>query len=265
MHRQQGFALTDMLTLVVLGAIFSVYAYCIVGCGEGAQRRTARARQTSSHVRGIHSGSVLFAQGNKDFYPGLDSTGAPATKSMSAANPSEYGFGTADGSLVAYRMAVLLRGNYFSPEYMKSPSETNPAIAAPVLGKDFADGAAYSYAMLNITDASKPRTGEWRATNNSRAAVISDRNIGGEATGENAQSIHTAKGEGWRGSVCYNDNHANFETSDLLKTEYALKGEVIADQLFSDQEIADDGKTRTAGTDAAMVFTAGDSYVNQQP
>lgn len=225
-------------------------------------RQHARRMQNGTHVRGIQMGMVLYAQGNRDFYPGLNADGSKATKTVAAIPDQMYGYATADGSHVAYRFAVLLRGNFFSPEYMVSPAETNKGIAVAEVGKNFADGAAYSYALLNISDLKQPRVGEWRATNNSRAAVVSDRNIGGEPSGKGAQSIHTNIGEGWRGSVGYNDNHVNFENTDVLINKFAGPEEIAADKLFSEMEKTERGKS---GADAAMVFKAGDAYVNQQP
>lgn len=261
MQRKQGFTLIELLVVISIIALL----IGILLPALGSARRTARQMQNSTHVRGIHSGMVLFAQGNKDFYPGLDSNGAIATLAIPA-QAGIYGTASTDGAEVVYRMAVLLRGNYFSPEYMRSPAETNAAILPPTatVAGSMTAGQNYSYAMLNITTISWPRVGEWRATNNSRAAVISDRNIGTAATGTSAQSVHTSTGDGWRGSVCYNDNHAQFETTDVIKTEYALKGEVTADQLFSA------GQTTSAATavndaDAAMVFKDKTTYTNQQP
>jgi len=265
MSRHQRFTIQDLSAAVVVTVIALVIVNSIVGCdGRGSARRTARAMQDSTHLRGIHTGLVFFASGNKDYYPGVDSNGREAVADVSA-KPHEYGFGTAKGRLTAYRMAVLLRANYFPQEYLISPAESNSLVKTPELGKNFADGEAYSYAMLNISDLDAPRAGEWRTTQSSSAAVISDRNIGHGADAATSQSNHTSKGDGWRGAVCYNDNHVQFETTNVIKTEYALKGEVAADNLFADSDIAIDNGKQTKNADAAMVFMAGDSYVNQNP
>lgn len=261
MHHHSAFTLTDMLAAMVL--IVIVFVLYMGTCGQSSPRRQARGMQNSVHLLGIRSGMVSFAQGNKDYYPGLTANGEKATESVAAdAGQKSYGFATADGTLTAYRFAVLVRGSYFSRDYLKNPAETNDKIIIPVAGQNFADGSAYSYAMLNISDVKAPRVREWKATNNSRAAVVSDRNIGPDATGTGAQSLHTSQGEGWRGTVCYNDGHVIFETTDMLKTSYGKSGTVVADLLFSDQEKTEGN---VANADAAMVFKAGDSYVNQQP
>lgn len=264
MQRKQGFTLIELLVVISIIALL----IGILLPALGSARRTARQMQNSTHVRGIHSGMVLFAQGNKDYFPGIDgSTAALATASVAAATGT-YGTGSTTGADVSYRMAVLLRGNYFSPEYMKSPAETE-AVTAPVQGTNWADGKVYSYAMLNIVTIANPRVGEWRNTNNSRAVIVSDRNIGTAAStaasvSTAAQSVHTATGEGWRGSVCYNDNHAVFETTDVVTTEYALKGEIAKDGLFSAGETPA-ASASTTNADAAMVFKTGEVYVGQKP
>lgn len=265
MQLKRGFTLIELLVVISIIALL----IGILLPALGAARRTARQMQNSTHVRGIHSGMVLFAQGNKDFFPGLTNNGTENTTPIPAGS-GIYGTASSSGFDVVYRVAVLLRGNYFSPEYTKSPAETEP-IVIPVGNDPMVAGKHYSFAMLKI-DAitANYRNGEWRATNNSRAAVVADRNIGGTGSTTTIvttpQSIHSSVGEGWRGSVCYNDNHAVFETSDLIKSEYALKGEVTADGLFSPGESTSTSPAIT-NADAAFVFHNSTSYSaqNAQP
>lgn len=263
MRGKRGFTLIELLVVISIIALL----IGILLPALGSARRTARQMQNSTHVRGIHSGCVLFAQGNKDYFPGLDNKGAQlvGAEANVSAGAGTYGYGGTDSREVAWRMARLLRGNFFSPEYMRSPAETNPAVVSPPVSTNFTDGTVYSFAMLDIFDDAALRRSEWRATNNSRAAIICDRNIGTAATGINAASIHTSIGEGWRGSVGYNDNHAVFETTDTLKTEYALKGEISPDQLFAAGDAPAAAPSVTTA-DAAMVFKgASSTYVSQQP
>ena len=265
MERKRGFTLIELLVVISIIALL----IGILLPALGSARRTARQMQSSTHARGIHSGMVLFSQGNKDFFPGFTDSGTENTTVITV-SAGVYGTTAASGFEPVYRFAILLRGNYFSPEYTKSPAETEPTVI-PVAGTNMVNGKHYSWALLKIDNVTANyRNGEWRATNTSRAAVVADRNIGGAGStttvATTPQSIHSSVGEGWRGSVCYNDNHAVFETTDVIKTEYALKGEVTADGLFSPGE-STAAATPVTNADAAFVFKDTTSYTaqNAQP
>ncbi|MEX1091025.1 MAG: DUF4190 domain-containing protein [Phycisphaeraceae bacterium] len=173
----------------------------------GAVRRTASGTQNSPQVRGIVQGCILYAQDNNDWYPGLTNQGE-------IDGPVDAGTyrTTEDGAHVTNRIARLLNGSFFTPEYAISPSETDPAINQCVPGLVITSNC--SYAMLSIANIGARRH-EWRATTNSQAAVISDRNIGG-ALPTQYQSNHTTKRGEWRGSVSWNDNHTEFMTTPIM-------------------------------------------------
>ncbi len=257
---RRGFGLADMMTAIVLCVLVLFYANAMIGCGGGVSSNQAQM-QSLNQARGIHSGLVLFAMGNKNFYPGLDFNGMDVNLPLVATRDT-YGYAGTDGTHVAYRMAILLRGNLISPESLISPAERNKGIKAVKPGEALVDGGSYSYAMLNISNRTSGRRGEWRLNNNKTAPIITDRNIGTGDAGKDTQSLHTRPGGGWAGSVAYNDNHAKYETSDVLRTEYAKNGEVATDHLFKDTDKTASG---TADADAAMVFKADGRYVNQQP
>ena len=74
-------------TLIELLVVISIIAL-LIGIllpALGAARRTARQMQNSTQIRGIHTGIVLFAQGNNSYYPGMTTIGGIAVKEDSAA------------------------------------------------------------------------------------------------------------------------------------------------------------------------------------
>jgi len=156
-----------------------------------------RGRDYSSQLRGIHQGLVTFATSNKNRFPGLDAEGSTLDLSVEA------------------RYQILIDGDYFTPEYAISPSETDPLIQ-PWDEKSPVTARNYSYAMLQVPEEGGRRD-EWGQTLNSQAIVISDRNTGSVA---NPTSILTGRNKGWSGQVLWNDNHIGFENSHLFETKY---------------------------------------------
>ncbi len=217
--------------------------------------RSARPMQNSSQVRGIIQGCLLYAQGNNEYYPGLTSSGGSAIPAV--AGNSTYNIFTvqANDQSVANRFAILLNGNYFTPEYMRSPSETLNK-TAPASGGAITTGH-FSYAMLQIsgTAADAGRNSEWKATINPQAAVIGDRGQGGNLR---QTSIHVKtttdpaiRPTDWRGEVGWNDNHVEFLSSAVLPT--TKYGSVVNtnDNLFTN----DNGSpTVTDGSNALFIY-----------
>lgn len=212
--------LIDLATICVLSCL--LFALC---CPTGmAMRSHAHASGYSTQLRGVHQGLVTFANSNKNWFPGINSDGV------------DYGIE------IESRYFLLLDGDFFTPEYVINPSESDPNITewsgqGPVTANN------YSYAMLQLP-ASGGRREEWRQTLNSQAVVVADRNIG---TPENAISIHTNGYwessstfgcsnnsrwvERWVGEVLWNDNHVAFSTTDTLDTRYG-QVENLGDGLF---------------------------------
>jgi hypothetical protein len=195
-------------------------------------RRPARRMQNSTQLRGIHQGLVTYANANKNYFPGLNELGED------------------DRISVEERFQILLEDDYFTPEYAISPYETESITEwEEGVGDDTNPVTKdnYSYAMLQVPKEGGRRM-EWSQTLNQHAILLSDRNTGTRAK---PSSIYAEKGEPWKGSVLWNDNHVAFEDDDAIETYYGQfdpdKDELNpADRLFE-----------AAGYDDALLIHTG--------
>ena len=269
---RKGFTLIELLVVISIIALL----IAILLPALGAARRTARRMQNSTQLRGIHQGLVTYANSNKSRFPGIDAKGdilADGTKTGNSGN----------GSIIQSRYWILLTGDYFTPEYAISPSETENVTeweegtgATPNDVEFDASTKHYSYSMLHfqstgantlqITFLSAPRGKEWAQTLNSQAVVVSDRNIGTGTAAADLQSIHTDEAGQWAGSVLWNDNHVGFENENRFATKYA-NGKLNTDNgepddgLFDGTNGADNPNGANGGvpgSNAVMISYGGD-------
>lgn len=182
--------------------------------------------QQAVQLRGIHMGLVVYANSNKEHMPGLDSMG------HILADSEGTGF-SGDGDTVQARYWILFDGDFIVPEYAIAPRDTDPLvteydpgfgeIAAPVRWD--ATVSHYSFAMLSIdgepgnAPEADTRAEEWTQSLNAQAVVMSDRNLGTNATTA-VQSNYASKAGEFLGSVLWNDNHVSFEKTHILETRY---------------------------------------------
>ncbi len=224
--------ITGVEVLILLAIIVLLVAILLPAMGT--RHRCGRQMQNSTQVRGIHSGLVLFAQGNNMHYPGVTANGKNIAPDI--------------GLSVEGRIQKLIDESYFTREYAISPHEQYTGIT--------------SYALLqvnaDVTDetgqrvAQGGRNDEWKDTSNTLAVVISDRAVNNGKNFGEIKSIHTKPAMGktdWKGSVGWNDNHVTFESTFIQPTKY---GDVDHEQdhLFTNQT----GDAHT-GSDAFMVHS----------
>jgi hypothetical protein len=188
-----------------------------------------------------------------------------------------------------------LKGEFFTPDYAISPSETSTATAydpgnntTTPAAVEFTTGSGgdkhYSYAMIafraggnagtgtpqpkavNGNDA--PRAAEWKQTLNSQAVIISDRNTGSGTSNTTVQSIHTDEAGEWRGSVLWGDNHVAFENEQYFETKYgngALNkpNSGDADDLFTDSNVGTNS-SGPRGSNAWMAIAGADTIASNE-
>lgn len=209
---KKGFTLIELLVVISIIALL----IGILLPALGAARKTARQMQNSTQVRGIHSGLVLYAQGNNTYFPGISGSGVVANQA---------------NSTPALRLRTLLVNNYFTGEYIISPSEVQETWTTGVVYV-----TNFSYALLDIDGTTGTIEEEWRDTINTEAVILADRNTGTDGAAANVKSIHVPNVGEWRGSVGWNDNHVSWETTHKtgITTKYGIGTSNANDNLFSD-------------------------------
>ncbi len=231
---QRGMTLVDMTAAAGLaGVIFILVAVMLLpACSEG--RRQARRMQNATQIRGIQQGLVLYGQGCKTFYAGFNADGTNRDDEIGSLSPSRHGApALSSKNPTAMVYALLLTGNYYTPEYAISPLEPNKAAATP--GPMPITSANYSFALLSIADptADKGRRMEWSNTENAHAPIAGDRSKAIDPTMKTT-SLHVnttdADSAHWRGNiVVWNDNHVTFENSGVFKGDQIKIGRRYAD------------------------------------
>ncbi len=256
---RRGFTLIELLVVISIIALL----IAILLPALSSARESARQMQSSTQMRGIHQGMFAFAQENKSWYPGVDSSGQPledGTIGHSTSNSTYRNGGL--GVNHARRLAVMLESDYFPPEYIISPGdETRTLPDISITTGQNVGGANSSFSMLEITfignttqswvpvratqEWQPSRRGkEWQDTANSQAIVMSDRAIADSGTSGrvidptviNFHSIWTEpQSQRWSGSALRNDGSVTFgNAADDFTTSYSNGPTYVNDHLFHD-------------------------------
>lgn len=233
--RETGFTLIELL--VVISIIALLIGFLLPALG--AARRSARRMENGTQIRGMQTGFILFSNDNNTYYPGYDSDGKNAFDAI-AASPIQWGSSAGDDDDIGTVYALMLTGEYFTPDYMVSPLDNIIPIAAPggnlgtVVKGNATVGASYSYAILDTNDLGDERRKEWKDTSNALAPVIADpsSDIRPDLARISYHSEVPSTGPGagnsdldYEGNVGWNDNHVTFQNTgkfDIGKTKMRL-------------------------------------------
>ena len=223
---------TSSFNIVQLGVVVlvTVLAIALLFPLIADSQRDRGHHHRRSQLRGIYQAIVTYGNANNGWYPGLDSTGTyvqpnPDTNTSYLRHKP---LAQQTGIAVEDRFAILIEGEFITPDYAISPIEHygEPKREWPGEGPFTSDH--YSYAMLQVPQAGG-RHEEWRQQLNPHAIVLADRNT---AHPDQSSSIYADKGGPWRGHVAWNDGHAGFEQSDELQTQYGKAKTNPSDRLF---------------------------------
>ena len=133
-------------TLIELLVVISIIALLIAILlpALGSTRQSAQQLQSTTHIRGLHQGMVVYSQDNNSYYPGLESSGS---RFITAAD----NYSDRSGGMVQGRYAIMLEADLVTPEYLINPAEREPKSPYAIgTGSTFTT-EHYSYAMQNIT------------------------------------------------------------------------------------------------------------------
>ncbi|MEM1331659.1 MAG: prepilin-type N-terminal cleavage/methylation domain-containing protein [Planctomycetota bacterium] len=278
-----GFTLIELLVVISIIALL----IGILLPALGAARTAARKLKNSTNIRSMYQAAYTFGNDNSDWFPGLDERGrvigADASRGFSGSisdlpiigvrGAAYQGWGGGNdpekqtGSSAATCLAIMLNGEYLTPEMLLSPGEPDSVTA---IGGDTLDNLGhplgqldtfgngnpkrtpnFSYALSHLlpnTQATNPlladvakklntvhgaRRKEWSTSGNFKAVMIADRVIGvGGSIWTNPQEDPT--GTEWEGSVGRGDGSVTFEVSSRFPQQYLGLPANAEDDIFID-------------------------------
>ena len=196
--RRRAITLFEVLitTVVVLVAV------AIIIPSLSRKRTQQIMAKNATQMRDIHQAMVTYSQGNKFWFAGATSTGKVDTNGA---------ISNRHGSLMR-----LQDEEFFEPSYNISPGEIDHSITSDGISAT-KESQRGSYAVLEYastpvgTNLTWLGHFEWRDQLNTSAVIMSDRQVGEPGQ---SRSIWSTRPDQWMGTLCFGDNHVQFELTD---------------------------------------------------
>ncbi|MEM9346563.1 MAG: prepilin-type N-terminal cleavage/methylation domain-containing protein [Planctomycetota bacterium] len=247
-------------TLIELLVVISIIALLIALLlpALGAARLQARIMQNATQQRGIMQSFALFAETNDGWFPGLRNANTGVDVIPATLNGQQTSASNDHGGLAGTRFALVLEGDYITPEYLLNPAEplTREAWTFGKTGLDsnnsHMDWRNFSYA---VEEWGVP--GDTRFTIKRSMATIDKLDA---QTPVVADRILTVLGNAWSDPNAYigvfssdpgkfnmglawADGHTSFENT------------AVVDTRFGEYRNSDDNIYQRAGDDGLVVST----------
>ncbi len=261
---RRAFSLIELLVVIsIIVMLIAILLPALMGV-----RRGARIQENNVNMSTLLKGMKKYCEGNRGSFPGLNERGEIVPT-------AEIYLSGSDGSIPAARVAILFANGLIEPDHAINPIDPEAQPYQTSGGNRSETGEQTtgnqvqlrnnSYAMIRLGTPGTPRNSAWSCDVNARAAIMSDRNTGGNETSQ-VSSVWTDISSGqWEGAVGWGDLSVSFEQRHTVTTEYPGTSvrEGNDNLFFEDDDLGEGGSE----SDAAMVYhtISSNPYRNQRP